>query len=398
MSAKKALLAYSGGLDTSAILVWLQKEMQLDVICYCCDLGNVENPEQIGEKAYKFGAKKYFFDDCKEEFVKDYVFPMLKAGATYENGYLLGTAIARPIIAEKMANIANEMGVDFIVHGATGKGNDQLRFEQTWAKMCPDVKVLAPWKVWDFKGRQDLIKYLASHGIEYSGESKGKYSIDENLLHKSTEGAELEKIDIEFDPSVLSLLASETKTNEKILTLTFKHGEVESVNNEKMTPAQLLTYLNSIGSQFGIGTQDIVEERANGVKSRGIYTTPGGTILKFGVDKMKEICWNHKMTAIASQLAFQFGELIYQGLWHSMASQAVKGFFDKAGECLTGELTLKIKNNQIFVLKRSSPNSLYSESLVSFEHDGLSINKLAAGYCAVQTLSMRTEGRVACPS
>lgn len=389
---KKALLAFSGGLDTSAILIWLQKELNYEVYCYCCDLGNQPDESWLREKAISLGAKEFIFEDVKELFAKEFAMKIVRNGALYEGEYLLGTAIGRPLIAQRMGKIAEKYDIDTFVHGATGKGNDQLRLEQSWAYLYPEKKVLTPWKTWDFKGRSDLIQYLADAGFPYQGESGGKYSIDENLFHKSTEGCELEHVEGPYDWE--NIVGNVENIEPLALKLTFVNGFAVQLNGENLTADMMIEKLNIFGEKFGIGIVDIVEERVNGIKSRGIYQTPGGTILSLGLKKLKEICWTHKITKISQMMGIEYAELVYDGSWFSSAREAIDSYFDKACESLNGEVELELSKNFIKVLSRKSKQSLYSQKLVSFEEDEFAINKYAIGFCQTRNLIFKNEGRV----
>ena len=389
----KVLLAYSGGLDTSAILVWLQKELKAEVTCYCCDLGNSPNVNEIETRAIKYGAKDFIVEDLQEAFVEGYILPLVQSGAMYQNKYLLGTAIARPLIAERMAALSTELKMDAVSHGATGKGNDQIRFEMAWARLIPNTEIIAPWKKWDFKGRSDLVNYLASHNYAYEGESGGKYSIDENLFHKSTEGAELEEISNKFDPSSILDLASDTGPASKV-SVKFTSGSPVSLSGVPSSAKNILETLNKIGSKHNIGIVDIVEDRTNGIKSRGIYQTPGGTLLKYAIDKLKETTWSYDLEKSASTNSQQFAELIYDGKWHSNAARAIQAFFSMAIKSLSGEVHLIVKNGQIFCEAITSDNMLYNSKVVSFENDEHGINQSALGYSSTITLSSKLEGLV----
>lgn len=389
---KKALLAYSGGLDTSAILVWLQKELGMEVYCYCCDLGNQPDEKWLREKAFALGAKDFVFEDMKEEFCNEYAMRIIRNGALYESEYLLGTAIGRPLIAKRMGLMAEKYTIDTFVHGATGKGNDQLRLEQSWAYLYPDKEILTPWKTWSFKGRQDLILYLKEQGFPYVGESSGRYSIDENLFHKSTEGGELEDVSLSYDFDVI--VGQKISAEPIVVKLSFESAKPISLNGESMPTHKLFEALNEIGRQRGIGIIDLVEERVNGIKSRGIYQTPGGTILFFAIKKLKEICWGHKLTKISQIMANEYAELVYDGSWFSKARESIDAYFDYASKNLTGEISLEIHNSFMKVLSRTSDHTLYSQQLVSFEEDRFDINKSAVGFCQTRNLSFKNEGRV----
>lgn len=391
----KILLAYSGGLDTSAILLWLKNKFNAQVTCYCCDLGNNPDVKLIKSRAKEYGADDIIIEDQQGYFLEKFAFPMLKSGALYQNKYLLGTAIARPVIAERMAQIAIEGGFDALSHGATGKGNDQLRFELAWARLCPEKKVIAPWKEWEFKGRNDLMAYLKENGFEYQGESGGKYSIDENIFHKSTEGSELENIVEPFDPSTILDSAGVAQKSEKTeITMKFENGVPKEFNGQTVEPVSLMYTLNEIGTQHEIGVVDLIENRVNGIKSRGVYQTPGASIIKFALDKLKEATWGKDVNKTSWYMADQFADLIYQGLWHSNAAQAIKAYFDEAGKTLTGEVSFILSGSNMYCKSIKSDYMLYSKTLVSFEEDGFGINEASVGYCKTLSLQMYQEGLI----
>lgn len=389
MEKKTIVLAYSGGLDTSAIIPWLIEKYDADVIAYCSDLGNAPDEGWLARRAKELGAKEFIFEDLKEELVADYVFPAIRAGAIYQDDYLLGTALGRPLIAERMAKIAKEKGAFAIAHGATGKGNDQIRFELAWAYLVPNVKIIAPWKIWDFKGRTDLVEYLKGKGFDANGDSS-KYSEDVNLLHRSCEGDILEEEKKEFDPKDIYVWTkphTHCVSEPTKVSIGFDKGIPVSLNGETMTPATLLTKLNEVGGEHGIGVADLIEERTNGIKCRGIYETPGGTILHYASRVLKHMCWDRNVLGIASQLGRKYADLVYDGLWHSDARGAIDAFFGEAGKVLTGTIGLKLQNGHIFITGRESPFSLYGKDLVSFEHDEFDLNGASSGFC--RTLSFR---------
>lgn len=393
---KKILLAYSGGLDTSAIIPWLMEEYDAEVIAYCSDLGNAPDKDFLEKRAYDLGASKFIFEDVKERFVSDFVFPMLRSGALYQDEYLLGTAIARPLIAERIAHWAKELGAYGIAHGATGKGNDQLRFERAWAYLVPDVKVIAPWKIWSFSGRSDLQTYLNKKGFDISSEEK-EYSVDVNLLHRSCEGGILEDIKAPFDTEKVYQWTKQPGTVPSLgtsLTLSFSSGVPVAINGKAMKSDELLTNLNEVGGQHGIGVVDIVEERTNGIKSRGIYETPGGTILQKAYRCLKQVAWSRSTHQVASQMALQYANFIYDGLWHADVRSYIDGFFDEASKCLTGDIKIKLVGEQMIVEGRDVKKSLYDGDLVSFETDPMEINKSAGGFCKTMSYSQWQAGRV----
>jgi argininosuccinate synthase len=394
---KKIVLSFSGGLDTSAIVLWLKKNYDADVIAYCCDVGNLPSEASLKERAMSLGASDFIFEDLKDTFAKDFVFPLLRSGALYQGEYLLGTAIARPLIAERVAFYAKKVGAQAISHGATGKGNDQIRFERAWAYLTPEIEVIAPWKIWEYTGRQDLINYLKDHKVDYAGEVNPRYSIDTNLFHNSSEGGILEDVSKPYDEEeIFQFIKPPSKLSKDVtnITLEFKHGVPTGVNGKAMKPADLLQHLNEVGGAHGIGLVDLVEERVTGVKSRGIYETPGGTLLQKGLMGLKQICWNRDVHATSQVLSGVYANLVYDGLWHSDARTNLEGYFDKASEKLTGTVGLKLTSGQMFITKRESPYSLYSEKIVSFEEDTYGLNKAAKDWSRVLTFAQWQSGMV----
>lgn len=389
------VLAYSGGLDTSAIIPWLIENYDTEVIAYCCDLGSQPEADRMHRNSMAYGAKEFVFEDLKEVFCEDYVFPMLRSGAKYQEDYLLGTAIARPLIAERIAHCAQKHGAQFICHGATGKGNDHIRFEKSWAYLVPDVKIIAPWKTWKFKGRTDLVEYLKTKGFEYKSSVQPEYSVDTNLLHLSTEGGPLENIEVEFkEADVFQWTQADVSKEVDTLEIDFENGIPTLVNGNKMQAQDLLDQLNLLGGKHGIGVVDLVEERANGIKSRGIYETPGGTLISFALKQLKQICWSRKLSRTAQMLSQEYGQIIYDGDWHSQSRNAIESFFKEASQSLTGKVVLKLNGSRIQVLKRQSPFSLYSSNAVSFETDQDNFNEASKGYTQFVTHPSRIEGRV----
>ncbi len=387
------ILAYSGGLDTSAIIPWLIENYQTKVIAYCCDLGNQPEVETIKDNSYKYGASEFIFEDLKDEFVKNYAFKALRAGATYQGEYLLGTAIARPLIAERIAKYAKQHGATYIAHGATGKGNDHIRFEKSWAYLVPEVKVLAPWKIWQYKGRADLVSYLESKGFAYETKTSSDYSIDANLLHISTEGGVLEDIGQPYNAKeILNLEANQSSWTD--IDLKFEKGILTKVNNEAQGAADSLELLNKIGEAHGIGIVDLVEERFNGIKSRGIYKTPGGSILLFALNQLKQICWNRKLYRVAQQLSDQYGDLIYDGDWHTEACQSIESFFARASKNLRGTINLNLHQGKMLLNSRQSPLSLYDQVDVSFEEDKNGFYEASSGYTKFATYPSLMEGKI----
>lgn len=388
----KILLAYSGGLDTSAIIPWLKDTYNADVIAYCSDLGNAPDKETIGNKAYELGASEFIFEDVQDMFASNFIFPMMRSGAIYQDDYLLGTAIARPLIAERLVHWANKKGAYAIAHGATGKGNDQIRFERGIAYLNPKLKIIAPWKIWDFKGREDLSKYLNSKGFPYEDKDK-VYSEDVNLLHRSCEGGILENVEQAYPAEdVLKWVNPEIEKKSGVFTASFKHGLLIKINGKEVDPLQGMEQLNCLGKEYGVGITDLVEERFNGVKSRGIYETPGGTILYTLVKTLKHICWDKTTQKISRRLADDYADLVYDGKWHSTARKSLEAFFQESGKYLEGEVSFKIINGKIIIDSRTSPYSLYDKKLVSFEDDEFGLNEASNGFCKTIIFSSQLEG------
>lgn len=379
---KKILLAFSGGLDTSAIIPWLKDTYKAEVIAYCADLGNAPDGEYLKSWAKQLGASDFIFEDLKDKFATEFAFVATRAGATYQDDYLLGTALGRPLIAERIAYFAKKLGCDAIAHGATGKGNDQLRFEKSWAYLVPEIEVIAPWKKWNFTGRKELIEFLATKGIIFENKEK-LFSVDVNLFHRSCEGGVLENITKEYDPaSVYEWVATPDKALKDGVTvnITFKDGMPTAVNGAAMGPAALLTQLNKVAGVAGIGVLDLVEERTIGIKSRGVYETPGGTLLHLAVKNLKHLTWNRELQSLARTIGESYGAAIYDGHWHSSTRFAAEAFFNQASKTLNGDIKLKLEGGQARVISRQSNFALYDEAGVSFEIDQYQMNKHANGY------------------
>mmetsp|Transcript_21925 Transcript_21925/g.47854 ORF Transcript_21925/g.47854 Transcript_21925/m.47854 type:complete len:448 (-) Transcript_21925:658-2001(-) len=394
---KKVVLAYSGGLDTSIILKWLQDEYGCEVITFTADLGQGEELEPARAKAEKMGVKKIYIDDLREEFVRDYVFPMFRANSQYEGIYLLGTSIARPLIAKRQIEIAKELGADAVCHGATGKGNDQVRFEVSYYSLKPDIKVIAPWREWDLLSRTKLIEYAEKNGIPVPQAKRGEppYSMDANLLHISYEGNALEDPWVSptedmFTRSVSPEKAPDTPT---FLEIEFEKGNPVAIDGVKMSPATLLTKLNELGGNNGIGRVDLVESRFVGMKSRGVYETPGGTILLYAHRAIESITLDREEAHLKDELMPRYAELIYNGFWFSPEREALQALIDKTQEYCTGTVKLKLYKGNVIVLGRKSPYSLYDKVIASFEDDkGLYNQADAGGFIKLQALRLRTLG------
>lgn len=379
---KKILLAFSGGLDTSAIIPWLKETYDAEVIAYCADLGNAPDGEHLKKWAHQLGASEFIFEDLKDKFAAEFAFPAVRANATYQDDYLLGTALGRPLIAERIAYFAKKLGCHAIAHGATGKGNDQLRFEKSWAYLVPELEVIAPWKKWSFTGRKELIAYLATKGIAFENKEK-LFSVDVNLFHRSCEGGVLEDVTKEYNPAmVYEWVATPDKALKDAITIgiTFENGIPVALNDQNLGPAELLTQLNQLAGAAGVGVLDLVEERTIGIKSRGVYETPGGTLLHLAVKNLKHLTWNRELQNLARNLGEAYGAAIYDGHWHSSVRFSAEAFLQEASKTLNGTITLKLEGGQARVVSRKSNCALYDEAGVSFEIDQYQMNKHANGY------------------
>ena len=389
---KKVVLAYSGGLDTSAMLLWLKETYGCEVICFCADVGQGDELDGLEEKALKTGASKLYVEDLREEFVKDFVWTAVKANALYEGVYLLGTSLARPVIAKKQIEIAQKEGADAVAHGATGKGNDQVRFELTYYALQPDIKVVAPWRHWEFKGRADLIAYCAEHGINVTATAEKPYSMDRNLMHVSYEGGILENPWNAPPDDIFLLTKSLENATDKAqeITLTFEKGEPVAIDGEKYGAVDLLTKLNFIGGEHGIGRVDLVENRFVGMKSRGVYETPGVTILQTAHRALESITMDREVMRLRDSLNVKFAESIYYGFWFAPEFEILRSMIDQTQETVSGDVRLKLYKGNVTILGRKSPNSLYKERVVTFEDDAGAYNQLdAEGFIRLQSLRLR---------
>jgi argininosuccinate synthase len=366
---KKVILAYSGGLDTTAIIPWLQENYDYEVICVCVDVGQGNELDGLEERALSSGATKLYIEDVKEEFVQDYVWPTLKAHAVYENKYLLGTSIARPLIAERLVAIAKKENATAICHGATGKGNDQVRFELTIKALAPELEIIAPWRIWDLQSREDEIEYCVKHGITLPFSKETSYSRDKNLWHLSHEGLELEHVEDEpnYD-SLLQLSVSPEKAPDQAeyIELTFDKGIPTTLNGKTLTGVEMVSALNELGGKHGIGTIDLVENRVVGMKSRGVYETPGGTILYAAHNQLEQLCLDKQTLSFKTTLAVKFSELVYSGEWFTPLREALTAFVDETQKTVTGTVKLKLYKGNIIPAGTTSKYSLYSENLASF--------------------------------
>ena len=395
---KKVVLAYSGGLDTSVILAWLRDVYNCEVITFTADLGQGEELEPARKKAEDFGVKQIFIEDLREEFVRDYVFPMFRANTIYEGTYLLGTSIARPLIAKKQIEIAQQVGADAVCHGATGKGNDQIRFELGYYANNPDIKVIAPWREWDLNSRSKLIDYAKSKGIAVAKDKMGEspFSVDANLLHTSSEGKVLEDPWQQAPEYVYQRTVSpkDAPDQETIIEIEFNKGDPIAIDGQKLSPANLLTKLNEIAGKNGVGRVDIVENRFIGLKSRGVYETPGGTILLSAHRAIESITLDREATYLKDEIMPKYAKLIYNGLWFSPEREMLQALIDKSQENVCGTVKLSIYKGNITILGRKSPKSLYSEDHVTFEEDDVYDQKDAEGFIKLNALRLRIANKI----
>ncbi len=395
---KKAVLAYSGGLDTSIILKWLQDEYECEVVTFTADLGQGEEVEPARKKALAMGIKEenIFILDLREEFVKDYVFPMFRANAIYEGEYLLGTSIARPLISKKQIEIAHQTGADAVSHGATGKGNDQVRFELGYLALDPDIAVIAPWREWDLNSRTKLLEYAKEHGIDIDGKGQAKpYSMDANLLHISYEGEHLENpyAEPEDDMWLWSVSPEKAPDEAEYITLSYINGDPVAINREEMSPATMLTKLNEYGNRHGIGRIDIVENRMVGMKARGCYETPGGTIMLKAHRAIESITLDREEAHMKDELMPKYAKLIYNGLWWSPERRMLQSAIDTTQEQVQGDVKLKLYKGSITVVGRRSDRTLYSEEHSTFEADDVYNQQDAEGFIRLNALRFMIEGK-----
>ncbi len=390
---KKAVLAYSGGLDTSVILRWLQEHYGCEVVTFTADLGQGEELEPARKKAEMLGVKEIFIEDLREEFTRDYVFPMFRANALYEGMYLLGTSIARPLIAKRQIDIANQTGADAVAHGATGKGNDQVRFELTYYALKPDVKVIAPWREWELKSRTKLLEFAAQHQIPIARNKLGEapFSIDANLLHSSSEGRVLEDPWVEPDEMVYQRTIAPEAAPDKAehVEIEFERGDAVAVNGRRLSPAALLTELNALGRKHGIGRLDLVENRYVGMKSRGVYETPGGTILHVAHRAIESITLDRGAAHLKDDIMPRYAELVYFGYWFSPEREALQALIDHTQKNVNGTVRLKLYKGNTIVTGRKSPNSLYRLDYVTFEEDSVYNQADAQGFIKLNALRLR---------
>jgi len=387
---KKVVLAYSGGLDTSVILKWLQVNYNYEVITVTADLGQEEDLDGVEPKALKTGATKAYIKDLRDEFAKDYIFPMLRSGALYEGRYLLGTSVARPLISKCLVDVARAEGAQAIAHGATGKGNDQVRFELAINALAPDIEIIAPWRGWDLMSRTALTQFAEKYDIPLSASSK-QYSIDRNMLHCSFEGGELEDPWTEPGPNsyIMSVPMEQAPNTPEYITITFEKGDAIAVNDVKMTPAEIMVNLNKIAGKHGIGRLDMVENRFVGMKSRGVYETPGGTVLFVAHQDLEGICLDREALATRATILPRYTAAIYNGFWFAPEREAMQIMIDKMQESVSGEVRLKLYKGTAWPVGRFSPHSLYCQDLATFEECTTYDHKDASGFIHLQGLRIR---------
>ena len=395
-SPTRVALAYSGGLDTSIIIPWLQENYGCEVVAVAVDVGQQEETSGLEEKAYKTGAADFHLVDAKAEFAEDYIFPVLKAGAIYEKDYLLGTATARPLIARKIVEIALATGCDGLAHGCTGKGNDQVRFELAFQAIAPELQIIAPWREWDIVSREDAIDYASERGIPVPVTKKDPYSRDRNLWHLSHEGGPLEDPSFAPEPEMFRLTVDPRHAPDEPenVTISFEQGLPVAVNGENLSPLELIETLNIIGGSHGVGRVDLVENRLIGIKSRGVYETPGGTILVTALKALESLTLDRDTAHEKERLATRYAELVYFGQWFSPLKEAMDAFFDKVSETTTGSVTLSLFKGHASVISRESPFSLYSQNLASFDMSGYDVTD-SAGFIKLFGLPTRGRKRIA---
>lgn len=394
---KKVVLAYSGGLDTSVILCWLREHYDCEVVTFTADLGQGEEVEPARQKAQQFGVKDIFIEDLREEFVRDYVFPMFRANTIYEGEYLLGTSIARPLIAKRQIEIAREVGADAVAHGATGKGNDQVRFELGYYGLNPDIKVIAPWREWELNSRTKLLAYAKEKGMEIPVDKQGEppYSMDANLLHISYEGKQLEDPWQSPEEAMFTRSAApeDAPDTPETIEITFERGDPVAVNGKNLSPAELLTELNRLGGKHAIGRLDIVENRYVGIKSRGVYETPGGTILLKAHRAIESITLDREAAHLKDSLMPRYAEIIYNGYWWSPERRMLQAAIDQSQLPVGGVVRLRLYKGNVIVEGRKSTNSLYSADVATFEEDTSYDQKDAEGFIKLNALRLRLDGR-----
>ena len=391
---KKVVLAYSGGLDTSVILRWLQVTYRCEVVTFTADLGQGEELGPARQKAENAGVKEIFMDDLRETFVRDFVFPMFRANALYEGEYLLGTSIARPLIAQRQIEIAEQVGADAVAHGATGKGNDQVRFELSYYSLKPDIKIISPWREWELTSRSKLMEFAEQNQIPIARDKRGEapFSVDANLLHSSSEGKILEDPAVEPDPIVYQRTVSPEDAPDKptVIAIDFEHGDPVAIDGEKLSPAALLTRLNELGKTNGIGRLDLVENRFVGMKNRGVYETPGGTILHVAHRGIESLTLDREAAHLKDSLMPRYATLIYNGFWFSPERRMLQALIDTSQHSVSGRVRMKLYKGNATVIGRESPNSLYSQKVVTFEEDAGAYDQFdAQGFIKLNALRLR---------
>jgi argininosuccinate synthase len=393
---KKIVLAYSGGLDTSVILKWLKETYKCPVVAFCADIGQGEEVAEVAAKAKATGADEVFIEDLKEEFVRDFVWPMFRGNALYEGAYLLGTSIARPLIAKGQVEVAQKTGADAVSHGATGKGNDQVRFELTYMALKPDLKIIVPWREWDLAGRADCVAYAQAHGIPVPVTKEKPYSSDRNLLHISFEGGILEDPWAEppADMFVLTQSPEAAPDQPRYVEIDFEAGDPVAVDGDRLSPANLLARLNHLGGEHGIGRVDLVENRYVGLKSRGVYETPGGTIIRAAHQAVESITLDREVMHLRDSLMPRYAELIYYGYWYAPERYALQKLIDEAQQPVTGTARLKLFKGTVTVVGRKAPKSLYQPSLVTFEAGGDYRQADATGFIRLNALRLKIGARL----
>ncbi len=390
---KKIVLAYSGGLDTSVILKWLIETYNCEVVAFVADIGQGEELDGLKGKATDTGAAKVVIEDLKEDFVRDYVFPAFRANAIYEGHYLLGTSLARPLIAKRQVEVAYTEGADGVSHGATGKGNDQVRFELAYQALGPELEIIAPWRVWNLSSRQSLMDYAKEHGIKVTATQEKPYSMDRNLLHVSYEGGILED-PWESAPEgmfTISVSPIEAPDRPEVVEMSFEHGDPVAVNGEQLSPAQLLAKLNTLGGRNGIGRVDLVENRFVGIKSRGVYETPGGTILRVGHMAMESITMDREVMHLRDSLVPKYAELVYYGFWFSPEMKVLQAMVDETQGMVSGTVRLELYKGNCRVLGRKSEASLYNKDFATFEEDEVYRQEDAGGFIQLNALRLRIQ-------
>jgi argininosuccinate synthase len=387
----KIVLAYSGGLDTSVMLRWIKERYDCEVVCYCADVGQGDELSGLEEKALASGASKLYVEDLRDEFVREYVWTAVKANAVYEGVYLLGTSLARPVIAKRQIEIAQKEGADAVAHGATGKGNDQVRFELTYYALQPDIKVVAPWREWEFKGRSDLIAYAKEHNIPVTATHQKPYSTDRNLMHISYEGGILEDPWAEPPEDIFQLTRSPeaARSEAEYIEVSFEKGEPVAINGQKLAPVALLESLNKLGGAHGVGRVDLVENRFVGMKSRGVYETPGVTILQAAHRALESITLDREVMHLRDSLSVKFAESVYYGFWFAPEFALMRKLIDDTQQNVTGDVRLKLFRGNVIIVGRRSPNSLYDESVATFEADTVYNQRDAEGFIKLNALRLR---------